>query len=1460
MDIKIGKADIASLGCEGCKKKFICNVANNDPIAKSYIESKIGIQLPQQDPPAIIDNSGGDGEKGIILYLLNQGKSVSSMGDAASFTHSYNDATIGQPYIIFRPSDIPNLERELSKEIARAQYTTENATDCNNMIAIARRGTDYFYQLSLTPSFADLYPYLIPAASTVYSRHNIYVSKRENHIRPDLIKIIQPSAGIPVLTDDFRQGISDGAKYILEVCDIKTSEFTSSFFFELGYYMVLLKSWLNSTGLSSQFEVSYKALIFPFDVVNNSIRDIDGWRMEFSLVKEKLFNILNYIIPEILNAIETGDKTLIEIVKRSPRCQVCDYYGGQYEGKLYEKYRRRGPSGKADYEAYIKDPNNHFCRYYLCLKQDINILPSIKTSEIKYLQDKGILDLASLKTELRSGTLLTNNTSLMANSHRLIKEIDIHGSGTFSRKVNITNLLAPMRAQLQIYTIIRQDSQRRTLCYGISYSVYVANVDTTTIDSSMVVDATGLLKENNSESPYLVEIDSSDVRHKLTALIEYMLKMKEVLERFNRVMAMDRYGNRTHVSYGIFYWGKKTYDAFKDNIQSLLEYIADNGGSVGKLYPGMSATRIAKIDRAIKQAINEFADIFSDEDVTYYERILKSPLFDLKTIYSNVVAVDTNFNYNLMDVYNTVFGKNDLNYHYRPDSDNYSAYTFDSWFSVDRITNPGEKTRQQMELQSRDKQHFYYLAMLYNELYNSAGVLGSIIKKGVLPLLGMGREDPNIRNGRLLYLYFFQKMNAAYDQVEIENNHIAPDVQKQFGGKSIKLIRELTNSELGKFGINLTAHERAYFSEKSVENANLDVNAFGLTIYPEDKFMDTFKKITNVSGYNSCLYVDVDLPSWKSFKLYTNVVNCDISYMDVTNKIIKLHFDTVVESIISELETRYGYDFSQNLYVEDTFKDFWSVRLKNTAIDLQKRSRQHKLAVFENPTLRHERHYSTTDVEDVINSAISRGTALLDDSQKRAIATIYNDNISLLWGPPGTGKSYTLGHYMLLELIEQVQCKILLLGNYTATDNLLNSLLSRIKEYECAPAIADKLDIVRFHSYSKELEPLMPIPGVSDRQWKSNDPELNILRPFTVISSTPDQLSRIADRGPNGTRIRRQLASLDQFDIVIVDEASQMDVGHFLPGLLRIFASATSHSKIVIAGDDKQLQPIRKEEIHGDNETLFGSIYNYYRDFETSPGVKLLTPVSLDESRRSNRCIIDFIRMAFEYKPSFISAKPFDKIEYTNHTYSSQLFEAILKPEIGLALLEYDDGLSNQKNQFEVDQISALVREVWNCEIKRFLKDLRKFFGNGIGIVVPHTAQRTAVRNRLFDDFKTILPEGGYTDVELREIINGSVDTVERFQGQERDLIISGYVLGNEDAIASEEAFIYDKCRMNVIISRARYKAIVLASRELMNNISDDIKIIDLQRPFQLLKDYCNSKTCILEPGWKNGMLYTRDI
>lgn len=90
MDIIIGKSDIAALGCEGCKKKFVCNIANNDPANRAYIEGALGVNIPEKDPPAIIDNSGGEGEKGVYFFCPVKGSTVFSHTDMMSASKRFD--------------------------------------------------------------------------------------------------------------------------------------------------------------------------------------------------------------------------------------------------------------------------------------------------------------------------------------------------------------------------------------------------------------------------------------------------------------------------------------------------------------------------------------------------------------------------------------------------------------------------------------------------------------------------------------------------------------------------------------------------------------------------------------------------------------------------------------------------------------------------------------------------------------------------------------------------------------------------------------------------------------------------------------------------------------------------------------------------------------------------------------------------------------------------------------------------------------------------------------------------------------------------------------------------------------------------------------------------------------------------------------------------------------------------
>ena len=218
--------------------------------------------------------------------------------------------------------------------------------------------------------------------------------------------------------------------------------------------------------------------------------------------------------------------------------------------------------------------------------------------------------LSTLKPALISGTPIQDNSELMSNSTELVKEIDVLGTHTYSEKVDATKSLPVVRPQLRINTFIRQDSQQRMLGCGISYNIYVSNVDATTA-TGMPINAYGALVDN--QQVMLVEVDQPDSKSKATTMVSYLIKMKEILEKYKNVTYTDSVGRTQSVSFGIFYWGRKTYEAFKNNLEDILLYMVQNGGSIAPLYAGtrLSARQIRDINQNLILAIDSFADMFS---------------------------------------------------------------------------------------------------------------------------------------------------------------------------------------------------------------------------------------------------------------------------------------------------------------------------------------------------------------------------------------------------------------------------------------------------------------------------------------------------------------------------------------------------------------------------------------------------------------------------------------------------------------------------------------------------------------------------------------------------------------------------------------------------------------------------------------------------------------------------------
>jgi hypothetical protein len=125
------------------------------------------------------------------------------------------------------------------------------------------------------------------------------------------------------------------------------------------------------------------------------------------------------------------------------------------------------------------------------------------------------------------------------------------------------------------------------------------------------------------------------------------------------------------------------------------------------------------------------------------------------------------------------------------------------------------------------------------------------------------------------------------------------------------------------------------------------------------------------------------------------------------------------------------------------------------------------------------------------------------------------------------------------------------------------------------------------------------------------------------------------------------------------------------------------------------------------------------------------------------------------------------------------------------------------------------------------------FFDFGIGIVTPHKAQKALVVRALLHLFPT-------ADVQK---VYDSVDTVERFQGGERQTIIVSFGVGDTDIIEGEEAFLLQMERTNVAVSRAMAKCIVLMPKALAYHLPTDPKAAEASVAIKsYMEEFCHNR------------------
>ena len=112
---------------------------------------------------------------------------------------------------------------------------------------------------------------------------------------------------------------------------------------------------------------------------------------------------------------------------------------------------------------------------------------------------------------------------------------------------------------------------------------------------------------------------------------------------------------------------------------------------------------------------------------------------------------------------------------------------------------------------------------------------------------------------------------------------------------------------------------------------------------------------------------------------------------------------------------------------------------------------------------------------------------------------------------------------------------------------------------------------------------------------------------ITILGATPTQIHNLLTLN-NGN------ALAELFDLILIDEASQMDVQL----AILVINSLATNGSLILAGDPLQLPPIHAAEAPLGLENVVGSIYNFFSLFYNIPASML------EWNYRSNKVLVDF--------------------------------------------------------------------------------------------------------------------------------------------------------------------------------------------------------------------------------------------
>lgn len=529
--------------------------------------------------------------------------------------------------------------------------------------------------------------------------------------------------------------------------------------------------------------------------------------------------------------------------------------------------------------------------------------------------------------------------------------------------------------------------------------------------------------------------------------------------------------------------------------------------------------------------------------------------------------------------------------------------------------------------------------------------------------------------------------------------------------------------------------------------------------------------------------------------------------------------------------------------------------------------------------IKHESCSLFKDLQIEIQQLLQESELSLNKSQMNAVKSSFQNVITLIQGPPGTGKTRTAVELIyfaskLQQLTQKYYNKLtnrkrkntnigkpILATAYTnaGIDQLLSELLDKgLKVVRIGLPVRMNSNVrsVCLPSYIENHPKQKEIIKIENCIKELNEQLSEIRKKYTQMSTTTPAITRLRKNRREKLFKEKQklllkkeeisnniindiLSSSDvvcatcvgcgndvfinskslQFSLIIIDEASQL----IEPALLiPLIYSCSKYGRLVLIGDQKQLPPLimsQEAKKHGLDITLFDRLIDAFTTTKYLSHIPLFTNNLLSMQYRMHPDISQWPNsvvynnqiknassalklQAFEI-PGFIwpSKKIYDD---TNDKTSKYFFEN----NSPLIFIDVDGKEFKRRSDLSVNneaEANVIVKILRNIIEENVNNNNFDEILSSIGIITGYNAQVTLITDKLSDIY-------GKNNTSLDCI---DIDSVDGFQGREKDLIILSCVRSNKQ---NDIGFMKDDRRLNVALTRARRGLIIIGNANTLSH------------------------------------------